>query len=46
VAPQTAYRQVIPVLMDIQKLPEEEMLSVHKMLDAFWRDSKAQQAFS
>ncbi len=39
-------KALVKKITDIQKLSEEDKICVHKMLDAFLRDSKAKQAYS
>ena len=38
-------KALVKKITDIQKLPEDDKLCVHKMLDAFLRDSHAKQAY-
>jgi len=38
-------KALVKKITDIQKLAEEDKICVHKMLDAFLRDSKAKQAY-
>lgn len=39
-------KSLVKKITDIQKLPEDDKICIHKMLDAFLRDFKAKQAYS
>ena len=38
-------KALVKKITAIQKLPDEDKICVHKMLDAFLRDTKAKQAY-
>lgn len=38
-------KALVKKITDIQKLPDEDKVCVHKILDAFLRDAKAKQAY-
>lgn len=39
-------KSLVKKITEIQKLPEDDKICVHRMLDAFLRDFKAKQAYS